>query len=32
VVQVRQEGLPISDQFWLTMAQLKRIEPFSRGS
>ena len=27
VIQVRQEDLPMSDQFWLTKAQLKRIEP-----
>jgi putative transposase len=34
VIQARQEDLPMSDQFWLTEAQLKRIEPFfpkSRG-
>jgi transposase len=29
VIQARQEHLPMSDQFWLTKAQLKRIEPFS---
>jgi putative transposase len=29
VIQARQENLPKSDQFWLTKAQLKRIEPFS---
>jgi transposase len=28
VIQARQEDLPMSDQFWLTKAQLKRIEPF----
>jgi transposase len=27
VIQARQEDLPMSDQFWLTKAQLKRIEP-----
>jgi hypothetical protein len=31
VIQARQENLPMSDQFWLTNAQLKRIEPFFRG-
>jgi hypothetical protein len=30
VIQARQEDLPMSDQFWLTKAQLERIEPFSR--
>jgi hypothetical protein len=29
VIQARQEDLPMSEQFWLTKAQLKRIEPFS---
>jgi hypothetical protein len=28
VIQERQEDLPMSDQFWLTKAQLKRIDPF----
>jgi hypothetical protein len=28
VIQAPQEDLPMSDQFWLTKAQLKRIEPF----
>jgi putative transposase len=28
VIQARQEDLPMSDQFWLTKAQLKRLEPF----
>jgi transposase len=28
VIQVRQEDLPMSDQFWLTKAQLKHLEPF----
>jgi transposase len=28
VIQARQEDLPMSDQFWLTKAQLTRIEPF----
>jgi hypothetical protein len=28
VIQARQEHLPMSDQFWLTKAQLERIEPF----
>jgi transposase len=28
VIQARQEDLPMSDQFWPTKAQLKRIEPF----
>jgi len=28
MIQTRQEDLPMSDQFWLTKAQLKRIEPF----
>jgi putative transposase len=27
VIQTGQEDLPMSDQFWLTEAQLKRIEP-----
>jgi hypothetical protein len=31
VIQARQEDLPMPDQFWLTKAQLKRIEPFSGG-
>jgi hypothetical protein len=31
VIQARQEELPMSDQFWLTKAQLKRIESFSPG-
>jgi hypothetical protein len=28
VIQARQEDLPMSDQFWLTKAQLKRLGPF----
>ena len=28
MIQARQEDLPMSDQFWLTKAQLKRIEAF----
>jgi putative transposase len=28
MIQMRQEDLPMSDQFSLTKAQLKRIEPF----
>jgi hypothetical protein len=28
VIQERQEDLPMSDQFWLTKAQIKRIDPF----
>src|SRR5258705_11372886 len=28
VIQARQEDLPMSDQFWLAKAQLKRLEPF----
>ncbi len=28
MIQARQEELPKSDQYWLTKAQLKRIEPF----
>jgi putative transposase len=28
VIQARQEDLPMSDQFWLTEAQLKRIAPY----
>jgi putative transposase len=34
MIQAGQEDLPMSDQFWLTKDQLKRIEPFfprSRG-
>jgi transposase len=34
MIQVRQEDLSMSDQFWLTETQLKRIEPYfpkSRG-
>jgi hypothetical protein len=31
VIQARQEDLLMPDQFWLTKAQLKRIEPFSHG-
>jgi hypothetical protein len=27
MIQARQQDLPMSDQFWLTKAQLKRIEP-----
>jgi transposase len=29
VIQARQEDLPMSDQFWLTKAQRKRIEPLA---
>jgi len=29
VIQARQKDLPMSDQYWLTKAQLKRIESFS---
>jgi hypothetical protein len=27
VIQARQEDLPMSDQFWLTKARLKRLDP-----